>query len=118
MKHSTNQDLRNQIFLFDYKDQLRTSAWMRKKYEILSRDNFVCSNCLADNYESQLEVHHIAYENGKKAWEYNDYMLVTLCRECHQNEHDKNNIKNPRKIRQWVKKLLITKINQHKNTKL
>lgn len=89
-----------------YKDQLKTSAWLRKKNEIMSRDNFVCSNCLCDNYESQLEVHHIAYIKGKKAWEYLDYLLVTLCRNCHQNEHDNGNIKNKSKIVEWIIKLL------------
>lgn len=44
-----------------YKDQLKTSAWLRKKFEIMSRDNFVCHECLCDNYERQLEVHHITY---------------------------------------------------------
>lgn len=91
----------------NYKEQLKTSAWLRKKHEILERDNFVCSKCLKDNYESQLEVHHIAYIKGKKAWEYLDYMLVTLCRECHQKEHDLKSIYNPNKIKQWILKLLL-----------
>jgi 5-methylcytosine-specific restriction endonuclease McrA len=90
-----------------YKDQLKTSAWLRKKYEILSRDNFTCSVCLCDNFESKLEVHHIAYfKDGRKAWEYMDYMLVTLCRECHQKEHDDKNIHNRKKIIEWIVKLL------------
>lgn len=93
----------------DYKDQLKTSAWLRKKYEILARDNFVCSKCLADNFESQLEVHHIAYKKGKMAWEYPDYFLVTLCRECHQKEHDELNTTNPNKIIEWLIKLLAPK---------
>ena len=90
----------------EYKDQLKTSAWLRKKYEILSRDNFVCSKCLSDNFESQLEVHHIAYQKNKKAWEYPDYFLVTLCRDCHQKEHDDFNINKPNKIKEWIIKLL------------
>lgn len=83
----------------NYKDQLKTSAWLRKKYEVMNRDNFVCNNCLSDNFESRLEVHHIGYVKGKKAWEYPDYLLVTLCRECHQSEHDNDNIRKPKKIR-------------------
>lgn len=34
-----------------YEDQLKTSAWLQRKYDILYRDNFVCSKCLCDNYE-------------------------------------------------------------------
>lgn len=90
----------------NYNNQLKTSAWMRKKYEILQRDNFVCSNCLCDNFENQLEVHHIAYLKSKKAWEYPDYFLVTLCRVCHQKEHDLNNTSNKEKIINWIIKLL------------
>lgn len=92
-----------------YIEQLRTSAWLRKKYEIMERDNFVCSNCLKDNFESQLEVHHIAYIKNKTAWEYPEYFLVTLCRECHQKEHDDLNINKPKKITEWIIKLLNPK---------
>jgi len=90
-----------------YKEQLKTSAWLKKKSEIMQRDNFVCSECLCDNSESQLEVHHIAYyKDGRNAWEYLDYMLVTLCRNCHQKEHDNKNIYNFNKITEWIIKLL------------
>lgn len=96
-----------------YKDQLKTSAWLRKKYEILERDNFVCAECMCDNSESQLEVHHIAYYNdGRMAWEYPDYMLVTLCRKHHQEEHDKKAITNPKNIIEWIIKLLNPKLKQ------
>lgn len=91
----------------EYSEQLKTSAWMRKKYEILNRDNFVCSKCMCDNYESRLNVHHVAYYNGgRMAWEYMDYLLVTLCDGCHQKEHDELNIYKSNKIRQWIVKLL------------
>lgn len=88
-----------------YKEQLKTSAWLRKKTEIMQRDNFVCSRCLCDNYENQLEVHHIKYLKNKKAWEYPDYFLVTLCRDCHQLEHDLNHTNRPEQILKWIKKL-------------
>ena len=89
-----------------YKDQLKTSAWLRRKFDILQRDNYVCSNCLKDNFESQLEVHHLCYIKGKKVWQYQDYMLVTLCRECHQKEHDLGNVKNDEEFKNWIIKLL------------
>jgi len=88
-----------------YDDQLKTSAWMRTKYEILKRDNFVCSKCLCDNSESQLEVHHILYLKNRMAWDYPDFYLVTLCRRCHQLEHDHDNINHVGEIIRWVKKL-------------
>jgi 5-methylcytosine-specific restriction endonuclease McrA len=94
----------------EYKEQLLTSDWLKKRAEIMQRDNFVCSKCLCDNYENRLEVHHIAYLYNKKAWEYPDYLLVTLCRNCHQTEHDLNNITKPKIIKDWILKLLKSKI--------
>jgi len=91
----------------NYEDQLKTSAWMQRKYDILKRDNFVCSECLCDNFEKPLEVHHITYIPGRKAWEYQDYLLVTLCRDCHQAEHHNKNIYKYNIIRQWIRKLVM-----------
>ena len=86
-----------------YEEQLRTSAWMRRKYDILQRDNFVCSICLKDNFESPLHVHHCCYINdGRMCWQYPDYLLVTLCEECHKKEHEEKNIFNFKKIKQWI----------------
>ena len=92
-----------------YLDQLKTSAWMRKKYEILERDNFVCSKCLCDNFERQLEVHHVVYLEGRKAWEYEDYYLVTLCRDCHQAEHNARQTEYLDSVMAWVRKNLKIK---------
>lgn len=90
-----------------YKEQLKTSAWLKKKNEILVRDNFVYSECMCDNFESQLEVHHIAYfHDDRMAWEYPDYMLVTLCREHHQEQHNDKNTTNLEKIKEWIVRLL------------
>jgi 5-methylcytosine-specific restriction endonuclease McrA len=92
-----------------YYMQLKTSAWLQRKYDILYRDNFVCSNCLRDNYESRLNVHHIGYLRGRKCWEYPDYLLVTLCEDCHKKEHSENATNDKNKIIQWIKRLLTPK---------
>lgn len=97
------------ISKLSYKDQLKTSAWLRKKYEILERDNFVCIICMCDNYERQLEVHHTIYLPDRKAWEYSDLYLVTLCRDCHQSEHDHNNTEKLSKVTEWFIKLFMNK---------
>lgn len=67
-----------------YKEQLADSRWLQKKADILIRDNYTCQKCGA---KSHLNVHHKEYKSGKLAWEYPDEVLVTLCRECHENEH-------------------------------
>lgn len=45
-----------------------------------------------DDIKPDLNVHHKYYVQGKKAWEYNDVALVTLCADCHMQEHLQNEI--------------------------
>ena len=91
---------------------------MQRKSDILKRDNFVCSQCLCDNFEKPLEVHHITYIQGRKAWEYQDYFLVTLCRDCHQKEHDNQNIYKYGKVIEWIKKLVYPNLIKKVNNKI
>lgn len=72
----------------NYKEQLADNRWLRKKTEILIRDNYTCQKCGATSY---LNVHHINYEKGKLAWEYPDDNLITLCRDCHERTHIEQN---------------------------
>lgn len=72
-----------------YKEQLEHPLWTKKRHTILERDNHKC--CLCGSTDN-LQVHHTQYRKGKKAWEYPNSTLVTLCKECHQKVHsDKNN---------------------------
>jgi len=66
--------------------QYKTVAWQKKRIKILERDGFTCRMCGHNDQSDtgQLHVHHAYYEKGKKAWEYDDYMLVTLCEKCHK----------------------------------
>lgn len=68
----------------NYKEQLADSRWLKKKADILLRDNYTCQKCGA---QSHLNVHHLSYENGRLAWEYPNEQLVTLCEQCHAREH-------------------------------
>lgn len=72
-----------------YKDQLRKPEWQKKRLEIMQRDNFTCQICL--DTEETLQVHHKSYDKDKKAWEYGNDRLVTLCETCHKEltEHIK-----------------------------
>ena len=40
----------------------------------------------------ELHVHHKYYIKGKKPWEYDNKVLLTLCKSCHKLEHMKNSI--------------------------
>lgn len=64
-----------------YQEQLKNPQWQKKRLEIFQRDNFTCQICL--DTEETLQVHHKSYDAGKKAWEYGNDRLVTLCETCH-----------------------------------
>ena len=69
-----------------YSEKLRHPNWQKKRLEILNRDGFKCVIC--DDGESTLNVHHSYYEKGRDPWDYNDDSLMTLCDECHEEEHE------------------------------
>lgn len=52
--------------------------------------------CFKENFDftffSDLNIHHKLYILDKMAWEYDDEDLITLCSNCHQLEHDNNEI--------------------------
>lgn len=41
---------------------------------------------------SDLNIHHKYYIENRKAWEYNDDALITLCENCHRVEHETNSV--------------------------
>ena len=70
----------------NYSEQLKSPMWQKKRLEIMEKDNFTCQIC-GDN-ESTLNVHHLHYEKGKKVHEYEPKHLITLCENCHKEEHN------------------------------
>jgi hypothetical protein len=71
----------------EYKDQIKSPKWQKKRLEILKRDEFTCQQC--GNKELTLHVHHKHYNNDAMIWEYENWELITLCEDCHSNVHDK-----------------------------
>jgi hypothetical protein len=69
-----------------YSDDLRHPKWQRRRLEILSRAEFRCERCNAD--DRPLHVHHKRYVEGFQPWDYADEDLIALCEVCHQLEHD------------------------------
>lgn len=68
----------------NYEEQLKTEEWKEKRMTIIYRDMGMCQHCMSSK---NLDVHHKYYLEGKKAWEYPDAALLTLCRSCHENVH-------------------------------
>lgn len=71
-----------------YWQLLQDPRWQKKRLEIFERDEFRCQFC--GDKESTLTVHHRFYIKGRSPWEYPDWALVTLCNECHDQDHSEN----------------------------
>lgn len=65
-----------------HRDYLNSDVWQTKRLRILKRDGFKCARCNASN--TTLDVHHETYA---RIFDEPDTDLVTLCRNCHDDEH-------------------------------
>ena len=66
----------------------RDPRWLRRREEVLERDEHQCRSCEARGAGAVLQVHHIYYESGRAPWDYEDDMLVTWCARCHKARHE------------------------------
>lgn len=74
-----------------YRDDLLDERWHRRRREIIERGGSRCYNC---GSSERLEVHHEAYVPGRRAWEYEDGLLVCLCDACHiERQMDEDSIR-------------------------
>jgi hypothetical protein len=67
-----------------YSELLKDPRWQKLRLEIFERDKWKCQSC--GSAENTLAVHHRSYMRGLKPWEYETFLLVTLCEECHASE--------------------------------
>ncbi len=65
----------------------RDRKWYDKRRSIIERDHNTCARCGAHLPDDELQVHHLHYFEGRKAWEYENFELITLCKHCHAEEH-------------------------------
>jgi 5-methylcytosine-specific restriction endonuclease McrA len=65
-----------------YGEQMNHPLWFKKRKEILERDGYSCTICGSDIH--RLEVHHLCYHTDLLAWEYDDELMVTVCRKHHE----------------------------------
>lgn len=80
-----------------YGKLLFDKRWIEKRKEIIHRDNGKCVNCKS---EVALHVHHRQYhfvkalQKFKAPWEYESYLMITLCERCHMKGHRKFKVPN------------------------
>lgn len=70
----------------NYRQKLLDPRWQKKRLSIFERDGWKCKSC--NSAEGTLHAHHVFYEQYADPWDYPDYALITLCFECHENEHE------------------------------
>jgi hypothetical protein len=70
----------------DYAQERMDPRWQKKRLVIMNRDDFACRECAAE--DKTLNVHHRYYITGRQPWGYPDWSLVTLCRDCHELQHE------------------------------
>lgn len=70
-----------------YSRELSDPRWAEVRNIILERDGNACTGCGAIH---RLQVHHLRYKRGEKAWETPHAFLTTLCKSCHEDAHGRS----------------------------
>ena len=65
-----------------YSELLQRPEWQKRRLQILERDQFMCTLC--GDESKMLHVHHRYYVSRRKPWEYPNWALVTVCKDCHE----------------------------------
>ena len=70
-------------FVSTKREYLNSFKWSLLRNKRLLLDNYTCQSCKLNN--PPLEMHHLTYEN---IFNENIEDIISLCRECHQLQHD------------------------------
>jgi hypothetical protein len=77
--------MNKQEYYLLYKDQ----KWVKLRSKILKRDHQSCTKC---GIKTCLQVHHLYYIKNHNPWDYSPHCFITLCRDCHEEWHEKYQI--------------------------
>ena len=79
----------------------KSTVWLRKRKQILKRDNYECQQCKLKGMYSKAEtVHHIKHLKDYPELAIEDNNLISLCNVCH-------NIVHPEKLK-IIKKEIVS----------
>ena len=73
-----------------YDDLLHCVEWKFMRLKVMIRDRFTCSICKNVNINNH--AHHTYYIKNRLPWNIDESALQTLCRDCHESLHNKNEI--------------------------
>lgn len=68
-----------------YAEQLNDKRWHAFRQFVLTVRGAKCEFCGA---KKNLNIHHLLYHQGCKAWEYNVLEVRVLCHQCHKKVHN------------------------------
>jgi len=79
-------DIQEEVMFADYTRYIKSEDWFKLRSKIVNRDGGLCQICgkPADH------VHHLTYAHFTKEF---PFELVSLCRDCHQNEYHSSEAK-------------------------
>lgn len=82
------QELINAILSGDILKFYRSKEWIKKRKDIIKRDNNECIICKrAGRYSQAQAVHHIKHLREHPALALADDNLISICNPCHNKEH-------------------------------
>lgn len=73
----------------DYAQKLKDPRWQQLRLKIFERDGWSCVSC--SDTKSTLNAHHTYYaspEDNREPWDYEEESIISLCEDCHRNEHE------------------------------
>lgn len=68
-----------------YSNQLNDERWKAFRWFVMKVRGSACEICKATK---NLQVHHIKYTKGARAWEYNVNEVMVVCKDCHKKLHN------------------------------
>lgn len=80
IKHSAKSKAKQ-----SYQEQLEDIRWTMFRTFVFVVRGQKCEQCGSTHY---LNLHHVKYIPGRKAWEYNCNEVRVLCQECHEKIHN------------------------------
>lgn len=69
-----------------YSEKLLDPRWQQMRLRVYERDNFTCVSC--GSKDKTLHAHHPQYHPyAEGPWDYDQDEIITLCADCHSDEH-------------------------------
>ena len=85
-----------------------TKKWLRKRANVMRRDDYKCKECLRYGKTSEAQmVHHIYPLEHYPQYSLTDINLLSLCDSCHGKMHDRNNNTITELGRYWQAKIKL-----------